>query len=67
MLTITIRYEDGEYQVPGPKGKEADTYYTTDKDDAISTAKVMWHKQLQLADLGATIQVKIKRGHKQYQ
>lgn len=31
-----------EYRVPGPKGTEAQAYYTDDKDDAIGTAKDMY-------------------------
>ena len=36
--TVTIRVIDGEYQVPGRTSREAETYYTDDKRDAIETA-----------------------------
>jgi len=40
-ITIQNNY-DGEYRVPGPKGNEAQAYYTDDKQDAIDTAKKVW-------------------------
>lgn len=39
---IVIRKQDGEFRVPAPNGEEEGAYYTDDKDDAISTAKVMY-------------------------
>ena len=51
--TITIlRASWGEYRVPGPKGTEAQAYYTDDRGDAIGTAQAIH---------GQDIKVKFKR------
>jgi hypothetical protein len=41
-ILITLS-DDDEYRVPGPKGTEAQAYYTNDRQDAILTAREM-HK-----------------------
>jgi hypothetical protein len=41
--------EYGEYRVPGPKGKEeAGAYYTSDRDDAIATARLMYGEEVEI-------------------
>lgn len=37
----SVKYRDGEWQVNVPRGTEATAYYTSDGDDAISTARSM--------------------------
>lgn len=51
--TITILQASwGEYRVPGPKGTEAQAYYTDDREDAVGTAKAIY---------GQDTKVKFKR------
>ena len=51
--TITILVSSwGEYRVPGPKGTEAQAYYTDDREDALSTAQAIF---------GQGVRVKVKR------
>jgi len=42
MPNVVIKFDGEEYRVPGPKGSEAEAYYTSDKQDAIGTARLMW-------------------------
>lgn len=36
---VTVTFDGDEFRVPGPKGTEAQAYYTGDRGDAASTAR----------------------------
>lgn len=42
MIRVIIIFDGDEYRVPGPKGTEAQAYYTDDREDAIGTAKLVY-------------------------
>ena len=55
-MKIIIRYDESydEYRVPGPDGTDEQIYFTSDEEDAIDTAKVIFGKDVEIAILPYT-------------